>query len=532
MKKTFELTNEAINDSVEEIRKFAESKKAEHREVQSLCLTLEEVLVNLQSHFGCDYPVRLKTKKSSGSLFLYLDVSGKSFNPLENGEEGTETFIINALNMAPTYSYANGNNRIAFRLSVNQGAKELKTIFAALLIGVAIGLCGKLLPDGIMQSCQTVISAISDAIFGLMSMSALPVIFLCVVYGILGCGTIASFKENGLRILRKYLLSMVLLLTVGTAVSIVFFGLKVSFGVSGSTSVNTMVDTLFSIIPDNIFAPFMNGDNVKVIMLGVIFGCATLALGDRVNMVGQLCGQLKEICSLVMMGIGKMIPVLVVVVLVDNIWNGSIGPDMFMLWKIVLVYVVTIIITLCAGIALAARATKHSFAATLKSLIMPGIKGFVSASSMFCFSDMTETLQKDLGVSKSTVSFGLPLGMAFYQPIIVLYGVFVLYFAGVGGIQIDLTWLLSYFLICFVISIAAPPVSGGSLSLLAILFAYFGISEGANAVAFPLFLLLDYPNTAFRVMMLIVKVAQSTDGKQKKMKKYKKKRTQPRWYGC
>lgn len=143
----------------------------------------------------------------------------------------------------------------------------------------------------------------------------------------------------------------------------------------------------------------------------------------------------------------------------------------------------------------------------ISAILLPGMKGFVSASSMFCFADMKDGLKEKPGIPDSKVDFGIPLAFAFYQPIVIMYVIFILYFVGASAMPVNASWLLSFFLSCFVTSIAAPPVSGGSVALLAILFSSLGVNDPMIAMAYPLFMFMDYPNTAFRVMTMMLEVA-------------------------
>lgn len=95
-----------------------------------------------------------------------------------------------------------------------------------------------------------------------------------------------------------------------------------------------------------------------MIILGIILGCALLALGDKVNLVNQSIGQLKDACSLVMTWVGKLIPLLVVVVLVNNIWSGTIGTEILKLWKIIAAYLVITLLILTVYLSIAARKLK------------------------------------------------------------------------------------------------------------------------------------------------------------------------------
>jgi len=504
---TFPLSNENIDHYVGLVRETGQKKKAERKMLTAVCLTLEEILLNNQTRFGPEQKVRLRLKKRSNRLLILVELSGETYNPLKAEEGALGAFVVSELDLRPWYSYTGGVNRVTLNLIIDEGKRELTAIFLSLVLGIGLGLLGKLLPESVLALSQVVVDAVSSAVFGLMKMAAMPVIFLCVVYGILGTGDIRVFRESGLRVLGKLLLSVLSMLLFVSLVSVIVFGIRPVSADTDVSSFTTLVSTIFSVIPDNIFAPFMNGDNVKIIVLGVIFGCALLALGEKSDLVVDLSRQLKDVCSLVMVWVGRLIPLLIVTVLINLVWSGKFDRTLLQLWKIIAVYFGCALLFLLAKIIRVSRIRKIPVSEVVNAVMIPGVKGLVSGSSIFCYSDMEDGLRNKLHMPESTTGFGLPIGFAFYQPLGGLFGVIMLYYAGVSGLTVDAGWLVSYLLLCFITSMAAPPVSGSTISLLAVLFTSLGITDPGTALVFPLYMLLDYPQTSSRVMLLMLDLA-------------------------
>lgn len=501
----FTLTNSNIDNTVSLLRKLGEAENAEKRMLLASCLSLEEILLNFQSHFGEEKSVRITIRKHFNDLQVFLRLPGESYNPIESKGEEESGFIIDSLGMSPEYCYFYGSNLVI--LSIKRNKSNLFGILLSVALGVLIGLLGVFLPENILTTCHKVVKAVSDAIFSVLKMASLPVIFLCVVYGIIGSGCVNSFKENGFRVLGIFFRTMLIGLLLASALSIAVFGISISDSSSDIPLVDTLLNTLFSILPDNIFSPFANGDNIKVIILGVIFGCAILSLDGKPMLIHQITCQLKDICSVVLGWAGKLIPTLIVVVLIDNIWSGNIGTDLISLWEIVALYCAVAIPMLLFMIFKVSRRLSIPFGTVAKTVLIPGLKGVASASSILCYYDMVDGLTNKLKIPESKVHFGIPLSVAFYQPVTILYAVLVLFFVSKTGMSVDAGWIFSFLLVTFVTSIAAVPVSGGSVSLLAILFSTLGVAGPMTAMAYPLFMLMDYPSTGFRVMTMMLQVA-------------------------
>ena len=63
-------------------------------------------------------------------------------------------------------------------------------------------------------------------------------------------------------------------------------------------------------------------------------------------------------------------------------------------------------------------------------------------------------------------------------------------------------WLVIAFVASFILALATPPVMGGALVALSILFVQLGIPEEAIGVAASMNILLDFPATAVNMFFL------------------------------
>lgn len=62
--------------------------------------------------------------------------------------------------------------------------------------------------------------------------------------------------------------------------------------------------------------------------------------------------------------------------------------------------------------------------------------------------------------------------------------------------------MISAILLCFVFSIAVPPVSGGAIAIMTMLFEAQGLGDEWLSMAFVSIMLLEYLTASFRVSML------------------------------
>lgn len=87
-----------------------------------------------------------------------------------------------------------------------------------------------------------------------------------------------------------------------------------------------------------------------------------------------------------------------------------------------------------------------------------------------------ECCEKDLGIDKRIVNFGVPLGRVIFMPgVSVMFLAVGFCMAEIYGVTVSPVWLATAFLIAIVLAVAAPPIPGGALTCYTILFVQLKI---------------------------------------------------------
>ena len=511
IEKHYHLNGADIADCVAQIEDAGNACTVDHWQLLKTRISAEELLLNFQSRFGEEKEFLLKIRRSFGSLNLTIEVQGEPFNPLLSGDEIAEdkTYILGTLDVLPRYRYADGRNQLNSSLKIKPKLGYPAVLGIAVFLGVVIGLLGNVLPAAVTETGTVLLTSLSDMLFGIMKMSSLPVIFLCVVYGITQSGSLASFRSSGVRIMGQMFLTMACMLVLTVAAAVPLYGVAYQSAELSSESLGMLADTLFSMIPDNIVAPFLNGDNVQIILLGVLFGCAVLALEQKAGMVQEFCRQMRDLCVLIMEWIAKCLPLLIMTILILNLWDGTFSGAIANTWKIPAVILGVSLLAILLDAFRISRTKGIPLAKLFSVIAKPGLQGFITTSAILCYPQIDEALKKQLKVPEKTADIALPLSLAFFHPSLIVFGAIVLYFACQSGVPMNWLWFFSYFLICFVTSIAIPPGSGGIAALLTMIFIALGVDETLIALAYPIVIVLDYPCTAARVMLTVLEIARA-----------------------
>jgi hypothetical protein len=109
-----------------------------------------------------------------------------------------------------------------------------------------------------------------------------PLIFTSVVSGICALEDVVTLGSIGLRVIFRFFVITVLLITFSMLVCFPFFpGLA---GMSeGAFSIPKILHLLFELIPKDIVSPFVEGKTIQIIFLAALFGISILMLGNSVS---------------------------------------------------------------------------------------------------------------------------------------------------------------------------------------------------------------------------------------------------------
>ncbi len=109
---------------------------------------------------------------------------------------------------------------------------------------------------------------------------------------------------------------------------------------------------------------------------------------------------------------------------------------------------------------------------------------------------------------KRVVDFAIPLGQVIYKPgFVIELSVMLLGMAEYYSVPITPQLLIMSILVVGFLSMAAPPIPGGAISVFTVLFVQFGVPGETIALAATVNAVLDFFLTAANLACLQVKVA-------------------------
>ena len=226
-----------------------------------------------------------------GSPAITFRVKDDGFDPIEDDAGGiiNSRFIVNLLEdkgVSAAYRYRNGFNEVVF--SASRETKKPKIIGGSVTAAAVLGLVCALLCRRFMPAqeqsflLEDLASPLMSSLMGLIMLITGPLIFTSVVSGICALEDVVTLSSISLRVIFRFFVITVLLITFSMLVCFPFFpGLA---GMSeGAFSIPEILHLLFELIPKDIVSPFVEGKTIQIILLAALFGISILMLGNSVS---------------------------------------------------------------------------------------------------------------------------------------------------------------------------------------------------------------------------------------------------------
>lgn len=505
-KKIYPLTNQGIEDCIEKINAIPGDSFENEITKTSLRLKIEEALLRFRDHFGDEREFELYIHNRFGKYTVRIAVYGEHYNPRNDiAEDADLSHFAQAMSVYGsllTYDYKSGKNQMSITFGNKPKLSRISMLAVSILCGVLLGWIGKLLPETVSPYLVQLIQATDDIILGLISFVALPIVFLSVFQGITACGSISNLGQRGVKTIKIYLLITAAVLLFTSTCCCFIFPLNWQIGSETNSIFDTVLSMIVGIFPTNLVKPFLDGNLLQVVLIGLVTGCAVLVLNDKDSCSLDSISKLSDTFNIIMQWFCKFIPVALTCMLSINVMDGSFS-KILDTWPIFAAFIAYAVLILLVTIIITSKKTGLKAGMILKGIFTPMIVGLSTASSAMAFPAMKNTVTEIFGVDEGYASFAIPIGISFLgvgatmdMPVILLF------MTHLSGMEISVAWVISAILLCFVFSIAVPPVSGGAIAVMTMLFEAQGLGDEWLSMAFVSIMLLEYLAASFRVSML------------------------------
>lgn len=505
-KEEFILSAETIDRLSRLVAGFLTDTGADKRDILRIRLSLEEILGVWLEKLG-DVALFYKTGKKFGRPYIELCAEGA---PVHAGENEQAFLLSNRLlaqaGLALICSYKNGRNF----LTCNPPKKKHIGQMTQLIIAIAAALCfgglARILPQEAKGLVISVTEPVFNTILGMLRAISSPMIFLAVCWGIVSIGDLATVGKIGKRLITRMILGTFAVGIVFALSASPFF--EVISGQNGASfnGFAEIYEMVLGIVPSDIVSPFLEGNALQIIFLGICIGAALLVLGQRVSAVQEIMVQANEVVQFLMEIIGKLVPVFVFLS-IFNLLLYDAGVNFLGIVKVFALAVPGCLLLILLYIIAAAVRFRISPVLLMKKLIPTYLIALSTGSSAAAFATNLETCVKQLGIPDKVANFAIPLGQVIYKPGGVIgFMAIAMCMAEHYSVDITVMWLVTAVLTIGLLAMATPPIPGGALSVFTVMFTQLGIPGEAIALAVAINSILDFIMTSSGLTCLQVEV--------------------------
>ena len=375
-------------------------------------------------------------------------------------------------------------------------------ITIALVLAIIVGMLLGDYPDFV----NGYIKPFGTIFLNLLKFIVVPLVMFSIMAGILSMNDVSKVGKLGLRAIVYFMFTTVIAVTIGLVIPTLLRDIlpiinNVTEGHAEAVEVPhfSLMDQIVDMFPHNIIVAWNNMTMIQIIVIAVFFGVAMVHVGEKGEMARKVTLSFNEVVTKILSYIMALAPYGVFCMLTPVVVSNGpsvlgsyvvlVGID-YLCFFIHAFFVYSLMVYLLGGMS------PMRFFRGMQSAMLFAFSSDSSVATL----PYTMRCTENLGVSKEIGNFVLPLGATINMDGVAIYlGVTSVFMANCCGIDLSLH---QYFAIAFastVASIGTPGIPGGSLALMAMVFASAGIPVECVAIAAGVDRLVDMGRTVMSI---------------------------------
>ncbi len=384
----------------------------------------------------------------------------------------------------------------------------MKKISLTAQIGIALVLA---VIAGILLRHQadfvnTYIQPIGIIFLNLLKFIVVPLVLFSIMAGILSMNDISKVGKLGFRALLYFMTTTLFAVTLGLVVPSLLKGILPLIRINTETAAEivetphlTVMDQIVNMFPSNILAPVSSMAMMQVIVIALFFGIAMVHVGEKGEMARKVTLSFNDVVGKILEYIMALAPIGVFCMLTPVVVEN--GPAVLGSYAALLL-LAYFCFAIHAGVVYASAVGLLGKISPLKFFkgMQPAMLFAFSSDSSVATLPYTMQCTEKLGVNKDIGRFVLSLGATINMDGVAIYlGVASVFMAACCGIDLTMSQYLAIAFASTVASIGTPGIPGGSLALMAMVFASAGIPVECVAVAAGIDRIIDMGRTVMSV---------------------------------
>lgn len=380
-------------------------------------------------------------------------------------------------------------------------------VLLAMVLAVAVGAGLRAVPGG--AEWVGLVSWLGVLFKQLLLMLIYPLVFVTMVLGVASLGDIRKVGGIASTSVAYFMTTTAIAVAIGMVlVNVIRPGEGASLMTLEATDVAVaevgvgefFVDLLRNTFK-NPFASAANGDVLALLAFGLVLGAALTTVGDRGKAALDAFGGINDALFRLVDWVMYLAPIGVFALLLDIVVAQGLGVLIQLrdyVFTVVLALGIHGLIVLPLIAAVVGRVSPRRF---FRAWTRPASVAFSTASSAATMPVTLQTVQEDLGVSKRTSSFVVPLGTTVNMDGTALYEAVAAIFIAQLYPEIDLTFgqQLIVFATAVTAAVGAAGIPGAGLVTMGIVLVAVGLPLEAVGLIYAVDRLLDMCRTAVNV---------------------------------
>ena len=372
----------------------------------------------------------------------------------------------------------------------------------ALLLAVLAGVLLRNQADFV----NTYIKPIGIIFLNLLKFIVVPLVLFSIMAGILSMNDISKVGKLGLRALLYFMTTTLFAVTLGLVVPSLLRGILPTIRISTEAAVEvveaphlSVMDQLVNMFPNNILEPVSSMAMMQIIVIALFFGIAMVHVGEKGEMARKVTLSFNDVVGKILEYIMALAPIGVFCMLTPVVVEN--GPTVLGSYAALLA-LAYFCFAVHAGVVYASAVGLLGGLSPLKFFkgMQPAMLFAFSSDSSVATLPYTMQCTEKMGVNKDIGRFVLSLGATINMDGVAIYlGVASVFMANCCGIDLTMSQYLAIAFASTVASIGTPGIPGGSLALMAMVFASAGIPVECVAVAAGIDRLIDMGRTVMSV---------------------------------
>ena len=388
-------------------------------------------------------------------------------------------------------------------------------ILIALVLGIVVGAVLHNQPDNREWLATNILSPAGDIFIHLIKMIVVPIVISSLIVGIAGVGDAKKLGRIGVKTILYFEVITTLAIVVGITLANVFQpGTGIDMSTLATVDISkyeattaevqggphSLVATILSLIPQNIFASMVKGDMLPIIFFSVLFGLGLSSLPSEqrdplVNLFRGISETMFKVTHMIM----RYAPVGVFALIAVTIANFGFA-SLWPLAKLVLLVYAAILFFAFVVLGGVARFCKLRITTLMRILKDELILSYSTSSSETVLPRIMQKMEA-YGAPKAITSFVVPTGYSFNLDGSTLYqSIAAIFIAQLYGIDLSLSDEIILVLTLMVTSKGIAGVPGVSFVVLLATLGSVGIPLEGLAFIAGVDRIMDMARTALNVI--------------------------------